>query len=842
MSAPFLGSGRFSIGRCLGLASLLLPVIQRADDAPRVHESFDLGWRFYRGDANGAGQAGFDDAAWRKLGLPHDWSIEGLYDEKASTGGSGGYLPAGVGWYRKHFIVPESLRGRQISVEFDGVYMNSDVWINGQHLGRWPYGYTSFSYDLTPHLRFGDQPNVLAVRVDNSPQPGSRWYSGSGIYRHVWITITDPLHIAHWGTYITTPSVSAESATVRIRTRVQNDRLEAQPVTLVSEIVDAGNQVIATVRSDGQMPAASEQEFDQTVALAHPRRWSPGSPELYRLHSRVEVGGRIVDEGATPFGVRQIDYDVDRGFLLNGEPVKMMGMCLHHDGGAVGAAVPEEEWTRRLRLLKDMGCNAIRTAHNPPAPEFLDLCDQLGFLVMDEAFDEWTVKKPQIAHGYSTYFNDWCERDLTAMIHRDRNHPCVVIWSAGNEIGEQRMAGGDKVLARLVEVFHREDPTRPVTAAMDNIYTDEGEAPDAFTDQLDIVGYNYVDRWGARRETYAADDRRRYPRRKFVGTEDVGIYGVRGSYDLPSAVPGGAPRPPRYATAMIRAEQLWKFVRTHDYFIGEFPWTGIDYLGESRWPGKGSFSGVIDTSGFVKDGYYFYQSQWTTKPMLHLFPHWNWTGREGQVIPVLAYTNCDTVELFLNQKSLGAKALEFPRQGAAGGWNTYARPQVFATTADLHLSWDVPYEPGMLKAVGYREGKPVAEVEVRTAGAPAQLALSTDRDALRAGAREVAHITVEVRDANGAVVPDADNVITFDVQGDGSLLGVDNGDPFSHDSYRGNSRKAFHGLALAIVQAGANCGEVRVKAAAGGLREATLVLQAVKGADAGRPVIVDLDR
>ena len=695
---------------------------------------------------------------------------------------------------------------------------------------------------MTPYLNFGSQPNLLAVRVDNSQQPGSRWYSGSGIYRHVWITAADPLHLARWGVYVTTPTVSARSAAVEIRTRVENGRPEAQTVTLVSEMIDADSQVVATAQIDGPVAAGAEREFDQMLGLGGPRRWSPAAPYLYRLRSRVLIGGRLVDESETPFGVRSLAYDTDRGFLLNGEPVKLLGMCLHQDGGAVGAAVPEEVWARRLRLLKDMGCNAIRTAHNPPAPEFLDLCDRMGFLVMDEAFDEWTVRKPQIEHGYSSYFNEWCERDLTAMIHRDRNHPCVVIWSAGNEIGEQRLAGGEKVLARLVDVFHREDPTRPVTAAMDNIFNEEGEAPDAFTGRLDIVGYNYVDRWGARRETYAADDRQKYPQRRFVGTEDACIRGMRGSYDLPATAPGAAPRPPRYANAMIEVEQLWKFVRTHDYFIGDFAWTGIDYLGESRWPGKGSGSGVIDTSGFRKDGYYFFQSQWTTQPVLHLFPHWNWAGHEGQVIPVLAYTNCDTVELFLNQRSLGAKALEFPRQGAAGGWNAYPHPPVPVTTADLHLSWDVPYEPGLLKAVGYREGKPVAEAEVRTAGAPAQLALATDRAALRAGTREVANITLEVRDANGVVVPDADNGITFDVQGAATPLTVDNGDPFSHESFQGSSRRAFHGLALVLVRAGSQAGKVRIRATADGLKDATLVLQTVGTAEAGRPVIVDLDR
>ncbi|HTZ20378.1 MAG TPA: glycoside hydrolase family 2 TIM barrel-domain containing protein, partial [Opitutaceae bacterium] len=520
------------------------------------------------------------------------------------------------------------------------------------------------------------------------------------------------------------------------------------------------------------------------------------------------------------------------GLLLNGVPVKLRGLCLHHDGGAVGAAVPEAVLERRLRLLREMGCNAIRGSHNPVAPELLDLCDRLGLLVMDEAFDEWTIRKPQIAHGYSEYFATWAEKDLVHLTHRDRNHPSVILWSAGNEIGEQRSPTGADVLRPLAAIIHREDPTRPVTAAMDNVYTDKGNAPDAFTSLLDVVGYNYVDRWGTRRETFYADDRSKYPQRKMVGSENVCIGGVRGNYESGGFGPGGPePAPPpgsplraRYATAMIRAEQLWKFTRMHDYVIGDFLWTGIDYLGESRWPRRSSTSGVLDTCGFAKDSYYFYQSQWTTVPMLHLLPHWNWAGREGQIIPVIAYTNCDSVELLLNGKSYGTKTLEFPRQGAAGGWNTYARPQLFPTTADLHLAWDVPYEPGVLKAVGRKGGRIVCEEEVRTAGTPAALVLAVDRDALRADVRDVAHVTVKVVDVDGILVPRADPLIVFDLQGAGALIGVDNGDPASHEDYRASQRKAFNGLALALVQTTTQPGEIRLKAAAEGLRGAEVVL------------------
>ncbi|MGA2059815.1 MAG: glycoside hydrolase family 2 TIM barrel-domain containing protein [Thermoguttaceae bacterium] len=789
--------------------------------------SIDSGWKFTKDPQTDAQMPEFDDGAWRSLDLPHDWSIEGPYSETNPTGGSGGYLPAGVGWYRKHLTVPESMRGKKVIVQFDGVYMNSDVWLNGQHFGNYPYGYSSFYYDLTPWLNFDGKNNVLAVRVDNLKQPNSRWYSGSGIYRHVWLTATDPLHVAHWGTYITTPKVSTQSATVQIRTYIENDNAEDREATLVSQIFDAEDRLAATVETKQNIPAKERQEFDQTVDIANPHLWSIDDPYLYRVKSLVKYGDKLADDYETSVGVREIRYDVDKGFFLNGEHVKMQGMCIHHDGGCVGAAVPEGVWQRRLQLLKAMGCNAIRMSHNPPAPEMLDLCDRMGFLVMDEAFDQWKIAKtPQ---DYSRYFDQWSIKDLTAMLHRDRNHPSIVMWSVGNEIPEQTRPYGAEVLRPLVELCHKEDPTRPVTSACDNIAADGGGTTPEFLNLLDIVGYNYADRWHLRRETMYSDDRHDYPQRTMVGSESTCVGGVRGNYNLGS---GNTDRGPRgsYASAMIRAEQLWKFVKVHDYVIGDFMWTGIDYLGESRWPGKSSSSGVLDTCGFPKDGYYFYQSQWTTKPMLHTFPHWNWKGREGQIITVLCYTNCDQVELFLNGKSFGVKALEFPRQGASGGWNSYARPQVFSTTADLHLSWDVPYEPGTLKAVGSKEGKIVCTEEVRTAGEPAAIAMSADRATLRSDARDVAHFTVKVVDAQGITVPNADSLITFDLQGSGALIGVDNGNPASHEDYKANTRKAFGGMCLAIVKSTGEQGKIRLSARAEGLKEAVVNIEANQNA------------
>jgi len=810
---------------CLNLS------VTQGQNSPRLHESFDLGWKFFQGDLTNAALTAFADNDWKQIDLPHDWSIAGPYAPTNSVDPRGGFLPTGVGWYRKHFLAPKSLLGQRISIEFDGVYRYSDVWLNGHFLGHYPFGYLGFSYDLTPFLNFGDTPNVMAVRVDNSEQPNSRWYSGSGIDRHVWMNVTSPLHVARWGTYVTTTNVYTNSATLRVRTQIQNESADARTITLVTEIADEDGRVLASAAAQKNLAANSENDFDQTLLLPQPRLWSLDAPRLYTLHSLVRSGEEIVDDYPTPFGIREIRYDVNQGFFLNGQHIKMQGMCLHQDAGCVGAAVPEEVWLRRLQLLKAMGCNAIRTSHNPPSPEFLYLCDRLGLLVMDEAFDEWQAGK--VKQGYNQVFAEWSQKDLTGMLHRDRNHPSVVMWSVGNEIYEQVGRHGPDVLRPLVERCNVEDPTRPVTAACDRIADENGPANPDFLKLLDIVGYNYADRWGARRETAYSDDHQDFPKRKMVGTESEGIGGIRGAYPFAPLGPDQHTRAV-YATTMIRPEQLWKFVATHDYVIGDFLWTGIDYLGESHWPSKNATSGALDTCGFPKDSYFFYQSVWTAKPMLHIFPHWNWPGREGQIIPVLAYTSCDSVELFLNGKSFGVKAREFPRQGTAGGWNKYERPQVFPTTADLHLQWDVPFESGELKAIGFKDGKRVCEETVRTTGEPAKIMLSTDRERLRAGRRDIAHLFVKIVDINGYVVPGAENLVKFDLQGAGKLLGVDNGNPASHESFQANERKTFDGLALAVVEAGGNPGEFRISVTSEKLAGATLVWHVEKD-DAQEP-------
>jgi len=783
---------------------------------------FNNGWKFLLDDMTNSEKVSFDDSKWHEVNLPHDWSIEGTYDKDAPTGGSGGYLPAGIGWYRNHFQIKKSELQKNISVEFDGVYMNSDVWINGHHLGNHPYGYTSFYYDLTQYLIEGE--NVLAVRVDNSRQPNSRWYSGSGIYRNVWLIKSEPLHISHWGVFVTTPKVSMKSAVMEVKTTIENHFNNLRKAALETILFNSGNNEVARTREEFSSQPGKNIELNQRLEIKSPELWSIETPNMYKLHSIIYDGKKIIDVVITNVGIRKIDYDVDKGFFLNGKHVKMNGVCLHHDGGSVGAAVPVQIWKYRLELLKNMGCNAIRTSHNPPAPEFLDLCDEMGFLVMDETFDQWEIGKRK--YGYQDYFEKEWNHDLTSMVKRDRNHPSIILWSVGNEIPEQKTANGTQLLNMLVNACHNLDSTRPVTSACDNINADGGAATLGFLNGLDIVGYNYVDRWHERRELYYGPDRLAHPNWKMLGTESTSNSGVvRSEYSL-----GDDPLTvhPNYNYDMINAEQLWKFVSSHDYVIGDFMWTGIDYLGEAMWPEKNGNFGVLDLCGFPKDGYYFYQSRWTDRPMIHLFPHWNWKGREGQVIPVMCYTNCDAVELFLNGKSFGEKRIEFPRQGNSKEWNKYDKPVVNPTTGDLHLQWDIPYEPGTLKAIGKKDGKVVYTEELQTTGKPFGLLLKPVRDTLISDSRDVSIINIEIIDSMGRVVSDADNNIEFNIEGEGKIIGVDNGNPVDHNSYKLNSRKAFNGLCQAVIQSTTNPGKIKLIVKSEGLNGASVDLTSIK--------------
>lgn len=778
----------------------------------RVTTNFDTGWKFALGDFPNASQSNFNDGQWHSLDVPHDWSIELENDQNAPGGGNVGFFPTGTGWYRKKFDVLKYNPDKKYSVEFDGVYMNSEVWVNDVYLGKNPYGYSGFSYDLTGLLK--SKGNVIAVRVDNSKQPNSRWYTGSGIYRHTRLVETKKLHFEKWGVFYYTKSIEKDSATLYIKASVLNDNsYSVQDVVIRNAVLDHEGNELAFSETPLSINAKSKYTAEQEIKVKSPKLWSVDTPNLYTLKSTILVNGRETDYVFTNLGIRTIEYDINKGFLLNGQQVKMKGVNLHHDGGAVGAAVPERVWERRLEILKDGGCNAIRTAHNHPATEFLDLCDKMGFLVMDEAFDEWMNGKRE--YSYKLYFKDWYEQDLKAMVYRDRNHPSVVMWSVGNEVPDQSGKAGPEIARKLINICKEADPTRLVTAGNDRIVADDHPASEEYLSEFEneIVGYNYPDRWHERRELMYHQDKQKYPNRRVVATESAGMGGIRGSYDLgdnPDKVQA------RYTHGgIIDVEQRWKYTLLYDYVIGDFMWTGIDYYGESwRWPSRGASSGYLDNCGFQKDGYFFFKSIWTDNPTLHLLPHWNLEGREGQVVPVICYTNCDTVELFLNGKSYGEKYMEFPRKGNTERWNKPEEGKVYSTTGDLHLSWDVVYEPGELIAKGKMNGKEYTYRRV-TAGEPSQIRLSVDRDQIKADPSDVAHVTVEVLDKDGNIVPNADNLIEFEVEG-ANIIGVESGNMRDLSSPKASKRKAFNGLCLAIVQA-KEAGKIKVKAVSAGL-------------------------
>ena len=823
------------------LAALLL-VFTSAVGQPRRVTNMDAGWRFHQGDVMGAEAATYDDMDWRKLDVPHDWSIEGDNLRENPGGGSIGFFPTGMGWYRKTFDVKAFDRNKRYSIEFDGIYMLSTVWINGHELGTWPYGYSSFSYDLTPYLRA--KGNVLAVRVDNSRHGNSRWYTGSGIYRHVRLVETARTHFAKWGVFNSTMHLTEKEATIRVKSELENDDNRDKQLTLSHTIIDADGNVVARAEQRVGIAAGSRGTDEQTISVPDPVLWNLDHPYLYTLRSTLTEGKRLVDEVDNVLGIRTIEYPLDKGFLLNGQQVKMKGVNLHHDGGAVGAAVPERVWERRLEILKSGGCNAIRTAHNPPAPEFLDLCDRMGFLVMDEAFDQWINAKNK--EDYHLYFREWHERDLTAMVARDRNHPSVVMWSIGNEIRDQRSAEGPGAAAEMIAICHRLDDTRLVTSGNDEIASNSPTSPEflaAF--ENDIIGYNYPDRWRTRREVVYAIDKAAYPNRRVVATESTGLGGPRRQYQWPGTMPppqlgagadGFSPQQqqqPHFrrrnrgliSSEMIDVEQRWRFTTAYDYVIGDFMWTGIDYYGESGWPSRGSQSGYLDNCGFPKDGYWFFKSIWSQEPVLHLLPHWNWEGHEGQIMQVACFTNCEEVELFVNGKSYGKKATEFPRRGVNPSWASYDPGKHFATTADLHLTWDVEYQPGEIKVVGKRDGQTYEDV-IRTASAPARLRATVDRPSLRAIPSDVAHVTIEVLDKDGNLCPLADNQVRFSVKG-GRLIGVESGNMTDLSSVLASERKAWSGKCLAIIAAD-RPGPVTVTAQSDGMPASTVTFTATK--------------
>jgi beta-galactosidase len=778
---------------------------------PERRADFDAHWRFHLGDVPEAKEASFDDASWRLLNLPHDWSIEGAFSKDNPAGVGGGALPGGVGWYRKEFTIPESDKGKLLFIDFDGVYMNSEVWINGHDLGVRPYGFSSFRYEMTPFLNYGDKPNVIAVRVDNSKQPNSRWYSGSGIYRNVWLVTTNKIHVGHWGTYVTTPEVNDRRATVDIQTTINNADPSAKEVTLKTIIYNDKGKVVAEKNISGNITKGDSKIFSQTLTVDHPDLWSTDNPVLYKVTSLVQQDGKTVDQYETPLGIRYFRFDSQEGFFLNGKHLKIKGVCDHHDLGCLGAAVNTRAIQRQLQMLKSMGVNAMRTSHNPPAPELLQLCDKMGIIVMDEAFDCW--KKGKNPYDYHLYWDQWHKKDLSDMIRRDRNHPSVIIWSIGNEIPDQWDSAGAPIARELRGIVRSLDTTRPITSAMNDPEAKNNEL--SHSGAMDLIGHNYrVDSW--------KDFFKYFPDGKFIATETTSALETRGEYNMPSDSIFIWPREGVEMNANFTCsaydncrvpwgathEKVLKAFMKDDFASGMFVWTGFDYLGEPTpygWPARSSYFGIIDLAGFPKDAYYLYKSVWTSTPVLHIFPYWNW--KAGDTVDVWAYYNdADRVELFLNGKSLGSRSKE---------------------DDNLHVMWRVPYQPGTLKAISYnKEGKVVLTREIHTAGPAAKMIIEPDRRHIHADGKDLSFVTIKIVDAKGTLVPHADNMIHFKISGAGTIAGMDNGNETDHESFKGDQHEAFNGLCLAVIQSDGKKGKITLTATAEGMPPVTTVIDA----------------
>jgi beta-galactosidase len=787
----------------------------------RTRMSFNKDWKFFLGDDGTAKSMTFNDQSWRKLTLPHDWSIEGKFDEKNPAKPEGGGLPTGIAWYRKEFSAPANYKEREITIEFDGVYKDSEVWINGKYLGKRPYGYSSFSYEISRFLKDGK--NTIAVKVDNSAQPDSRWYSGSGIYRNVWLTSTAKLAVEHWGTYVNASVVkaadaaskSSNEAMVQVKTNIQNKTGSGQSATIIHAIYDASEKLVETTKPRSIQVDTSGLKDDVSIKFKSPVLWSIENPYQYKVVTKILQQNKIVDQTETHFGVRFFEFDAQNGFFLNGKPTKILGVCLHHDLGALGTAVNTRAMERQLEMLKAMGCNAIRTAHNPPAPEFLDLCDKMGFLVMDEAFDMW--KKKKTSKDYHLDFPEWHKRDLEDMLKRDRNHPSIILWSIGNEIREQFDSTGVAITKELVAIVKNLDKTRPVISALTE--TDAKKNYIYQANALDIYGLNYNHK---RYEDFPKN----YPNVKFLATETTSALETRGFYDTADSIRRW---PKDGKTKFMEGnkdwsassydnvssywgsthEETWKAAKKYNHVSGLFVWTGFDYLGEPLpypWPARSSYFGIVDLAGFPKDSYYMYQSEWTHKPVLHLLPHWNWVP--GKSVEVWAYyNNADEVELYLNGKSLGSRA----KQGD-----------------DLHVLWKVNFEPGTLKAVSRKNGKDVLVTEVKTASAAAKIELIADRKRIKADGKDLSFITVRILDPSGNIVPNADNLVHFKIEGVGTIAGVDNGFQASLEPFKAKYRKAFHGLCLAIIQAREKSGTIKLTASSTGLATSSIIINTGK--------------
>ncbi|MGI5460533.1 glycoside hydrolase family 2 TIM barrel-domain containing protein [Streptomyces sp. CA-249302] len=815
------------------------------------------GWRFALVNAGGitdptgayanAPDPGYDDSAWREVAVPHDWSIEQTPTTENGTTSGTGFFPGGLGWYRLAFTLPPALAGKRISVEFDGVYMDSYVYCNGTQVGRHPYGYTGFALDLTGLVHTdGSTENVIAVKVQNQ-LPSSRWYSGSGIYREARLVITEPVHVERWGTYVTTPDITGERAVVRVRTSVVNESGAESRVEVRTAVKDPDGRTVA--RAAGTVTVTDRTVETHELTVPKPELWDIATPDhRYTVETELRVGGRTVDTYRTPFGIRTYRFDPDEGFSLNGTHTKIKGVDLHHDQGALGSAISVDAVRRQLTIMKSMGVNAFRTSHNPPSPQIIQVCEELGIVMMVEAFDCWKTGKTK--YDYGRFFDEWCEQDATEMVLAARNSPAVVLWSIGNEIPDSTSTAGLAMADRIIGAIRAADDTRPLVIGSDKYrgVPAKGSASDLMLAKLDGLGLNYntaksVD------ALHAA-----YPHLFLFESESSSETSTRSTYQEPEHLNTGENYTPgRRATSSydnnlaswtMSGEYGHKKDRDRKWFAGQFLWSGIDYIGEPTpynvFPVKASFFGAVDTAGFPKDMYYLFQSQWIGEPMVHLLPM-SWNHEDGDTVEVWAYSNVGTVELLLNGKSLGTRTFDTKKTTdgrtyletteATGDDKTftggpypgsYTSPN--GSAGKLHLIWKVPYVPGELKAVARSDGKVVATDVLRTAGEPHAVRLTADRKSLAADGRSLVFVTADVVDARGVVVPDAEHLITFDVAG-GSLAGLDNGREESAERYQASTRTAFHGKALAIVRSGTKAGALKVTARAEGLRKGTATVR-----------------
>ncbi|MBS1580082.1 MAG: glycoside hydrolase family 2 protein [Bacteroidetes bacterium] len=804
----------------LYLVVLCLVVIKtNAQSNNRNVENFNKDWKFYYADTtdlkNDYKEENYNDAQWRTLNLPHDWSVELPFAKNNPAAPEGGALPGGIGWYRKTFVVPVTSKNKQIRIEFDGVYRCSEVWVNGHRLGFRPNGYISFQYNLTPYIKFGEK-NSIVVKVDNSKQMNSRWYSGSGIYRNVRLVTTNNIAVAHWGSFVTTPKTSSAQATVNIQLSLNNTTKNNANVITVNTIYDVQGNVVAKKTINNILLKENETtKVEDELIVKQPVLWSIEKPVLYKVVSQIIQNGKIVDSYTTSIGIRSFYFDANKGFFLNNKPLKILGVCNHHDLGCLGAAINYRAIERQLEILKSFGCNAIRTSHNPPAPELLELCDKMGFIVMDEAFDMWKIAKTE--YDYHLYWDEWHKKDLEDQILRDRNHPSVFMWSIGNEIPEQEHSSGTSIATELVGIVKNLDTTRAIVDANDRPFPSKNYI--LKSNMFDLVGYNY-------HHSLYKSFPDSFPNKKFIASETTSGLETRGEYFFPSD--SIRVWPPQHKKGEDRNsgmnadftvsaydntrapwssthEQTWKIIKKYPYLSGMFIWTGFDYLGEPTpytWPAKSSYFGIVDLAGFPKDVYYMYQSEWTNKDVLHILPHWNW--KQGDSVDVWAYYNhADEVELFVNGKSAGIRK----KQGD-----------------DLHVMWRVLYEAGNIKAVSRKNGQVVLSKQINTAGEAAQIELTADRKIINANGEDMSFITVRILDKDGNLVPKADNLINFTINGEAFIAGVDNGNPVSHEPFKASYRKAFNGLALAIIQAKEKKGTVKITATSNGLKPASVNL------------------